>query len=191
MSGCASRTRFGCDRTGPPGRRAAAGDLDLRGRGDAVRGMHRQAGARARRAARRGGGAGQFHQPPGARRSSRRDRRGPADRRDRRAGLHRPRLRGGNGGRRQERIAPAGAGDGGGRLRDDERDAAVGVDLVRRERRDAAIVPLALRADRAADRRLFRPRLLRERVERAEARSHQHGRADLDRRAADPRDEPL
>ena len=73
----------------------------------------------------------------------------------------------------------------------DEHHAALGVGLVRRDRhgaRDARLLPLALRADRAACRSLCGPAVLPERVARAASASAQYGCADLARCAARTRD---
>ena len=59
------------------------------------------------------------------------------------------------------------------------------------ERRDPRPVPLALGADRAAGDRLCRPALLPLGAPQHLGGRAQHGRADLDRRAACRRDEPL
>ena len=77
------------------------------------------------------------------------------------------------------------------RLRRDERDVAVGLDLGRQRLRhdagDARSVPLALRPDRAAGGGLCRPAVLSKRTASAAGAAAQYGRADFARRDAGAR----
>ena len=159
--------------------------------GHALRGVHRQDRARPCRRPRRGGGAGQFlGQARRGQPCSRPDRnRHPAC--DRGA-----RVRGAIADRQSARARPwrnarlvAGARRGG--LRDDEHHAALGQRLVGRGRGHARPVPLAVGADRNPGDRLFGAPVLRLGGDGVALPADQHGRADLDRRAAGDGAEPL
>ena len=100
-----------------------------------------------------------------------------------------PRCRRGREGRHADRTCPGAGGRG---LRRQQHHDAVGLGLVRRRCRDARPVPLAVGLDRAALRWSIRAASsFRSAWQALRHRPHQHGRADLDRRAARLRHEPL
>ena len=119
-------------------------------------------------------------------------RRSPArpDRRPARHRLRGPPVRAGAGREGSGAGAP-GQGARGGRLLRDEHHAAVGVGLVGGRRRHPAGLPPHLRAARPPGPRLFRPGLLCLGLVGAAPWPHQHGRADLHRRVARLRPQPL
>ena len=91
-------------------------------------------------------------------------------------------------GRRTVRTDTRARGRG---LRREQHHAAFGVDLVGRRSRDPRSVSLAVGDHRAARAGIFRPDILPVGLAGPEARTHQHGRADLPRRAARLRHEFL
>ena len=173
------------------GRRATA--ADALGAGDPLRPVHRHDRAGAPRAARGGVGAGQPHHAPGPGDAGWAGHRPRADCREAgNARLSRDRRRARRSGRpgvlRATATAPR---DGGGRLRRQQRDAAVRRRVVRRRSELARDVLLFLRRDRLAGGGLCRPAVLRLGCCRLARRAAQHGCADLARGAADAGPQPV
>ena len=93
--------------------------------------------------------------------------------------------------KRRSGDGPAAARHRGGRLRGHEHHAAVRLGLVGGRPRNPTGVPPDIRRAGAAHARLFRPHLLRFRLERPARRADEHGRADQRRRAAGVRAQRL
>ena len=187
-AGCA-RSRRGSSAREPHRSRRRAADRSV-GAHDSLRRMHPDDRKGARRACRRGKRARQsFDQA--------RDR--PMARRQRSAAFYRNaqagRLRGpfvrhrvGQEGRRAVGTDTRARRRG---IRREQYHAAFGVDLVGRRIRDPRSVSLAVCDHRAARAGLFRPDIFPFGMAGPEAPAHQYGRADLARRAARLRHEPL
>ena len=172
----------------PRRRHAPDGPLGARRQ---VRRLHRGGRADAGEAARRRVGPGQpVHEARRGRLAHRR--RSPArlDRRPARHRLRGPPVRAGAGREGPGTGAPRQGARGGGLLRDEHHDP-VGVGLVGGRRRLPAGLPPHLRAARPPGPPLFRPDLLCLGLVGAAPWPHQHGRADLHRRVARLRPQPL